>query len=58
MKDLFRILLEKERCTEAVIWAVGREDGNVEYLGRLDSQIKIRGFRVELAEVENASLSK
>ena len=32
------------------------EDGNVEYLGRLDSQIKIRGFRVELAEVENALL--
>jgi non-ribosomal peptide synthetase component F len=27
-------------------------DGNIEYLGRLDSQIKIRGFRVELGEVE------
>jgi len=27
-------------------------DGNVEYLGRNDFQIKIRGFRVELAEIE------
>jgi len=29
-----------------------REDGNVEYLGRLDHQIKIRGFRIELGEIE------
>ncbi|WP_226889236.1 non-ribosomal peptide synthetase [Nostoc sp. MG11] len=28
------------------------EDGNIEYIGRLDSQIKIRGFRVELGEIE------
>src|SRR6185503_11397948 len=27
-------------------------DGNVEYLGRLDRQLKIRGYRVELGEVE------
>ncbi|MFY9726478.1 MAG: non-ribosomal peptide synthetase [Bryobacteraceae bacterium] len=27
-------------------------DGNVEYLGRSDFQIKIRGFRVELGEIE------
>jgi surfactin family lipopeptide synthetase A len=27
-------------------------DGNIEYLGRLDEQIKIRGFRVELGEIE------
>lgn len=30
------------------------EDGNLELLGRADSQLKIRGFRVELAEVEAA----
>jgi amino acid adenylation domain-containing protein len=28
-------------------------DGNMEFLGRKDSQIKIRGFRVELGEIEN-----
>jgi amino acid adenylation domain-containing protein len=30
------------------------EDGNLELLGRLDGQLKIRGFRVEIAEVEAA----
>lgn len=29
-------------------------DGEIEYLGRLDGQIKLRGFRVELEEIENA----
>ncbi|ASZ12182.1 non-ribosomal peptide synthetase [Chitinophaga pendula] len=28
-------------------------DGNIEYIGRVDDQIKIRGFRVEPGEVEN-----
>ncbi|MGY5484988.1 amino acid adenylation domain-containing protein [Paenibacillus sp. ALE2] len=32
------------------------EDGNIEFLGRVDRQIKIRGFRVELNEVENTLL--
>lgn len=29
-----------------------RPDGNIEYLGRLDQQVKVRGFRIELAEIE------
>jgi amino acid adenylation domain-containing protein len=29
------------------------EDGNFEYLGRKDQQVKIRGVRVELKEIEN-----
>jgi amino acid adenylation domain-containing protein len=32
--------------------ALMREDDTLVYLGRLDSQIKVRGFRVELEEVE------
>jgi amino acid adenylation domain-containing protein len=30
-----------------------RDDGQLEYLGRIDQQVKIRGFRVELEHIEN-----
>jgi amino acid adenylation domain-containing protein len=32
------------------------EDGNIEFLGRIDNQVKIRGVRVELGEIETTLL--
>ncbi len=35
---------------------IGRwlEDGNIEIIGRLDEQVKLRGYRIELTEIETA----
>ena len=38
------------RSGDLARWLPG---GEVEYLGRMDDQVKVRGFRVELGEVEN-----
>ncbi len=48
---------EKEANTNERLYKTGDlvrwlSDGNIEYIGRNDFQIKIRGFRVELGEIE------
>ncbi|MCX2492855.1 non-ribosomal peptide synthase/polyketide synthase [Pedobacter sp. PF22-3] len=34
-----------------------RKDGHLEFLGRIDTQVKLRGFRIELSEIEKQLVS-
>lgn len=47
--NLFEIYKTGDLCR----W---NENGELEYIGRIDNQVKLRGFRVELGEVENLAL--
>lgn len=49
-------VLEEDRLYHTSDLGRWSEDGEVEYLGRKDEQIKIRGFRVELFEIEKVLL--
>ncbi|MEN8190849.1 MAG: amino acid adenylation domain-containing protein, partial [Thermodesulfobacteriota bacterium] len=42
------------RTNDLAYW---RPDGNLVYLGRMDRQVKLRGYRVELGEIEQAMLA-
>lgn len=54
-----------EKTKESFFWFKGKKayhsgdlarwtpDGNIEFFGRLDNQVKLRGLRVELDEIEN-----
>lgn len=51
MRELFGAPQRLYRTGDLARWL---EDGNIEYIGRIDFQIKLRGMRMELGEVEAA----
>jgi acyl carrier protein len=51
MREKF-VVIEGERYYRSGDLGRYLPDGHIEFLGRIDNQVKVRGFRVELGEVE------
>ena len=51
-----RSIFDRARSAAVSHWrsARYRDDGSIEFLGRVDHQVKLRGYRIELSEIEIA----
>jgi len=54
--SVFHVSDEKERLYKTGDLGRLDENGNIEFLGRIDSQVKLRGYRIELSEIEQQIL--
>ena len=51
--------LHAYRTGDLVRWSIDSRDGSeqIEFMGRIDNQVKLRGLRIELGEIENCVLA-